>query len=345
MVPKVSVCIPTYNGAAYLAETLNSVSAQTFGDFEAIVVDDGSTDATVDICTDFARQDSRFRIERNTRNRGLVGNWNRCVELAQAPWVKFVFQDDLLRPVGLSTLLDTANHAGTPLAFGRRGFLFEDGTNPEVAAFYEADARRVAELFPKDGHLDSREFSKQVLNNLQRNIVGEPVAVLLRRDVFDAVGAFHPDVAVFCDMEFWARVGTRFGAANTSETVADFRVHGASTTARTTSADNFRMIVLDHVVVQHDMAFDPAYATLRQVAAESGIDMIDRFAATAVWARGQAMRLASDPNHANRKPLEDLERLQARLPRLHNVLVQAQRRHEFGQLVGRVKRTLLGKAS
>lgn len=345
MIPKVSICIPTYNGATYLEETLESVSAQTFGDFEAIVVDDGSTDATVDICAEFARRDPRFRVERNPRNRGLVGNWNRCVELSRAPWVKFVFQDDLLRPIGLSTLLDAATRAGTPLAFGRRGFIFEDGTSSEVAAFYEEDARRIAALFPEDSHLDPREFAKQVLNHLQRNIVGEPVAVLLRRDVFDAVGTFHPDVAVFCDMEFWARVGTRFGAANTSETVADFRVHGASTTARTTSADNFRMVVLDHVVVQHDMAFDPAYAMLRQVAAESGIDMTERFAAIAIWARGQAMRLASDPSHANLQPLEGLERLQARLPRLRKVLVQAQRRHELGQLVGRVKRTLLGKAS
>lgn len=334
-----------YNGEAYLEQCLDSALAQTFSDFELLLVDDGSTDNTLAIAERYASFDSRVRVATNSRNLGLVGNWNRCIELSRAPWVKFVFQDDTLRPNGLSALLNAAKLAGVPLAFGRREFLFEAGTSPESASYYEQFAHRIAELFPNGGHTDARGFSRLLLANLTWNFVGEPVAVLLRRDVFDAVGTFHPDVAVFCDMEFWARVGTRFGVANTIETVADFRVHAASTTARTTSADNFRMVVLDHVVVQHDMAFDPAYATLRQVAAENGIDMTERFAATASWARGQALRLAHDESAGGRKPLEDLERLQARLPRLRKVLVQAQRRHELGQLVGRVKRTLLGKAS
>lgn len=342
--PVVSVCVPTYNGERYLRECFESILLQTRRDFEVLVVDDGSTDGTMDICAEFARRDSRFRIERNPRNLGLVGNWNRCVALSQAEWIKFVFQDDTLHPHGLSALLNVATSVGAPLAFGRRGFLFEDGTSPESTALYEGDASHIAEMFLNDGGTNAREFSKLVMGNLTRNIVGEPVAVLLRRDVFDAVGTFHPDVAVFCDMEFWARVGTRFGVAHTSETVADFRVHGASTTARTTSGDSFRMTALDHVVVQHDMAFAPAYAALRQVAADEGIDMTERFAATAIWARGQALRLAQDPYGAQLKPLADLERLQARLPRLHEVLAPAKRRHELGQFVGRVKRVLSGKA-
>jgi len=334
-----------YNGEAFLAQCIESVLAQTFTNFELLLVDDGSTDNTLAIAERYASFDARVRVAKNSRNLGLVGNWNRCIELSSAPWVKFVFQDDTLRPNGLSALLNSANLAGVPLAFGRREFLFEEGTSPESASLYESFAHRIAELFPKDGHIDACGFSRLLLANLTWNFVGEPVAVLFKRDVFNEVGTFHPSVAVFCDMEYWARVGTRFGAAYTTETVADFRVHAGSTTARTMSADHFRLFALDHVVVQHDMAFAPAYAALRQVAATEGVDLVERFSATAIWARGQAMRLANDPNAGTRKPLDDLERLQTHLPRLRKVLARAQRRHEFGQLVGKIKRTLTGKVS
>lgn len=344
--PKVSVCVPTYNGARYIIDCFESILAQTWQDFEIVVVDDGSSDATVKICSDFARRDPRIRVERNQHNLGLVGNWQRCVELARAPWIKFVFQDDTLRPDGLAVLMAAAiSGNGAPLVFGRRGFIFEAGTTATTAEVYELGARGVAQLFPEDGNMDAQHFSRIVLANLTTNIVGEPVAVLFRRDMIDAVGSFHPDVAIFCDMEFWARVGTRFGVAHISDTVADFRVHGESTTARTMSADHFQLSALDHVIVQHEMAFAPVYAPLRQVAAIEGIDLSERFAATAIWARGQARRLAGEPHGAASKPLQQLERMQVRYPRLRDVLKRAQRQHDLGQLVGRLKRAISGRSS
>ncbi|HLJ75313.1 MAG TPA: glycosyltransferase family 2 protein, partial [Thermoanaerobaculia bacterium] len=94
-VPGVSICLPTYNGSRYLRECLASALAQTHGDFELVVVDDRSTDETMDIIRDVAHADSRVRVFENDANLGLVGNWNRCIELSSAPWIKFVFQDDL----------------------------------------------------------------------------------------------------------------------------------------------------------------------------------------------------------------------------------------------------------
>lgn len=320
--PAVSICIPTYNGARYLAASLRSVLEQTFGDFEVVVVDDGSTDDTPVIAGEFARADDRVRVHRNPKNLGLVGNWNRCVEVAHAPWIKFVFQDDLLRPHGLEGLLNVARATGVPLAFGRRAFLFEDGTDAETRQRYEDAARRIAGLYPRDGGTDAAAFSRVVLEHAGRNVVGEPVAVLLRRDVFDTVGRFHPEVAVFCDMEYWARVGTRFGVAHTCETVADFRVHGGSTTARSTAGDHFRMFVLDPLVVLHDMAHEDVYAPLRHIAAEDGVDLAQRFVAMAHWARGEARRIAASSAGTDRRPLDHLEHLQRRMPHLRRVLDQ-----------------------
>src|SRR5438270_12301052 len=97
-IPPVSVCIPTYNGEAFVRQCIESVLAQSFPDFELIVVDDGSTDGTWDIVRDYEARDCRFRVSRNEVNKGLVGNWNHCVDVATGRWLKFVFQDDELAP-------------------------------------------------------------------------------------------------------------------------------------------------------------------------------------------------------------------------------------------------------
>src|ERR1700709_90296 len=93
---RLSVCIPVYNGERYLDECLRSVRDQTHADFEVVIVDDCSTDGTRDVVGHHAAQDERIRLSVNAHNRGLVGNWNRCLELASGEWIKFLFQDDVL---------------------------------------------------------------------------------------------------------------------------------------------------------------------------------------------------------------------------------------------------------
>ena len=75
------MCLPVYNGAAYIAESIESVLAQTYGDFRLIVSDNCSTDNTEDIVRSFS--DRRLTYVRNARNLGVVGNFNRCLSLAE----------------------------------------------------------------------------------------------------------------------------------------------------------------------------------------------------------------------------------------------------------------------
>src|SRR5215468_6023153 len=98
MRPKVSVCIPTYNGAAYLSECLESVMRQTFAAIEILIVDDGSSDSSASIAQQYTRADKRIRLFVNKKHLGLVSNWNHRVDLASREWIKFVFQDDILAP-------------------------------------------------------------------------------------------------------------------------------------------------------------------------------------------------------------------------------------------------------
>ena len=103
--PSVSICIPTFNGAAYIRECVESALAQTFSNVEVIIADDASTDDTTAIATQLASVDSRVRVSCNTTNLGLVRNWNRAIGLATGAWVKLLFQDDLLDPQYLEELL------------------------------------------------------------------------------------------------------------------------------------------------------------------------------------------------------------------------------------------------
>ena len=68
--PHVSVCVPTYNGAAHLAETLASIAGQTYHDYEVVIVDDGSTDGTLALAEAYAARDARVRVFRNAKRAG-----------------------------------------------------------------------------------------------------------------------------------------------------------------------------------------------------------------------------------------------------------------------------------
>jgi hypothetical protein len=92
----VSIGLPVRNGERYVAGAIESALRQTFVDFELIVSDNASTDATESICRSFARQDSRVRYERSAEDRGAAGNHNRCFELSGGRYFMWLSYDDLL---------------------------------------------------------------------------------------------------------------------------------------------------------------------------------------------------------------------------------------------------------
>ena len=93
--PKVSIGLPVYNAQRYLSEALDSLLSQTFSDFELIVSDNGSTDATGDICRDYAARDRRIHYVREQTNRGAIWNFNRVAELSHGEYFKWAAYDDL----------------------------------------------------------------------------------------------------------------------------------------------------------------------------------------------------------------------------------------------------------
>ncbi|HRX87344.1 MAG TPA: glycosyltransferase family 2 protein, partial [Phycisphaerae bacterium] len=127
--PKVSIGMPVYNGAATLAEALDALLAQTFTDFEVVINDNASTDATETICRQYAARDSRIRYERNATNLGAAGNFNRVFERARGVYFKWFACDDLLAPEYLAACVAALDDGGPDvvLAFPDRAILSPDG--------------------------------------------------------------------------------------------------------------------------------------------------------------------------------------------------------------------------
>ncbi len=107
--PRVSIGLPVYNGQQYLRQALDSLLAQTFSDFELIISDNASSDATPEICREYAARDPRIRCVRHEVNRGAAWNFNYVFGLARGVYFKWHAHDDMLEPSFLErcvTMLD-----------------------------------------------------------------------------------------------------------------------------------------------------------------------------------------------------------------------------------------------
>ena len=112
---EISVIIPVYNTEQFLGDCLNSVLAQTFTDFEAILIDDGSTDKSPAIAEEFATNDKRIVII-HQENKGLSEARNTGIKAARGKWITFVDSDDKLAPSFLQKLLDAAKQNNASIA-------------------------------------------------------------------------------------------------------------------------------------------------------------------------------------------------------------------------------------
>ncbi len=99
--------MPVYNAQRYLREAIDSALAQTFTDFEIIISDNASTDATADICAEYARRDSRIKYHRQSQNRGVVANFNTVFQLSSGEYFKWAAYDDLQAPAYIARCVET----------------------------------------------------------------------------------------------------------------------------------------------------------------------------------------------------------------------------------------------
>jgi glycosyltransferase involved in cell wall biosynthesis len=105
--PKVSIGLPVYNGERFLRAAVDSLLGQTFGDLELIISDNGSTDATAEICASYSARDARIRFTRQDCNRGGIWNHNHVFRLARGEYFRWAGHDDVCAPTFLARCVET----------------------------------------------------------------------------------------------------------------------------------------------------------------------------------------------------------------------------------------------
>ena len=128
--PTLSMGLPVYNGQRYLAQAVESLLSQTYGDFELVLCDNASTDETASIARDLARRDTRVRYYRNERNLGAAPNFNRALLLCagRGRYFKWTAHDDLYAPTYLERCVAVLEQdPSTVLCHSRTVIIDEDG--------------------------------------------------------------------------------------------------------------------------------------------------------------------------------------------------------------------------
>lgn len=225
--PKASVIVPAYNVAKTISDTLDALLAQTYDDFEIVIVDDGSTDDTQKIAQSYAARDSRVRIVRQT-NRGLAGARNTGIVSSFGTYIGFCDSDDLWVPGKL------AAHVAHLEA------------KPDVGLSYSGSA-----LITEDGRPTGLSQSPKLHNItpehiFKRNPVGNGSAPVFRRAALAAI-AFRPEHEkqrpwVFDetfrqseDIECWMRLAltTQWGIEGIPGLLTQYRINNSGLSAAT----------------------------------------------------------------------------------------------------------------
>ena len=217
MLPLISVNLPTFNRARFVAQAIDSVLRQTFTNWELNIVDNCSTDGTWEIISSY--KDSRIRTYRNEENKGMVFSWNRAVQLSRGQYVCYLADDDWFHPNRLERLLTFLQD--NPECWGVCDYLIEVDENGDRIApghgFFET-------YFNRDVY--NSDFHHALVNPINAEAIG-----LFKRVYFDEVGEFEEGLS-FCDMRMHVRnlaKGLRIGSL--PEQLHFKRQHANSATA------------------------------------------------------------------------------------------------------------------
>lgn len=216
-IPKISVCIPTFNGADYLRQAVESVLVQNNQNYEIVIVDNSSVDHTVSVIEDLKKKsDGRIHFYQNNKNIGLAANLNKCLEYAQGEYIKFLCVDDLLLPECLekmSAALDI--HQSVTLVCGGRIYINEAN---EKLGFKRYASKSI--IVPGNKAISRCLYGKCY--------IGEPSAVMFRKK--DLTGFFREDLPQLMDMEMWFQLLENGELLSIENPLCSIRLHSEQMT-------------------------------------------------------------------------------------------------------------------
>jgi glycosyltransferase involved in cell wall biosynthesis len=205
-VPAISVIMSVYNAERYLSAAIQSLLAQTFTDFEFIIIDDGSTDRSAAILADFAEKDSRIRIETHA-NKGLTRSLNEATALSRGEFLARMDADDIALPNRLEVQVRfMREHPDVVLLGG--GYELIDGAG-----------RLLTKIIPP---VDDETLQEHALSG--RTPICHPLA-MTRRDAVIKVGGYDESLTVAQDLDLWLKLGEVGKLACVPDILLRYRQH------------------------------------------------------------------------------------------------------------------------
>lgn len=205
--PAISVIMSVYNGARYLRAAVNSILAQSFADFEFLIVNDGSTDDSGAILRELAASDPRIRVI-DRENRGLIASLNELVAAARAPLLARIDADDIAMPGRFAAQFAyLAAHPEIAILGTNTHELDEQGNLLHCDDFYPADPQAAVKILPD----------------------GPPVchpSVMMRAELVRKVGGYHAAFRHAEDYDLWLRASLHGGIANLPDRLLLYRRSG-----------------------------------------------------------------------------------------------------------------------
>jgi glycosyltransferase involved in cell wall biosynthesis len=212
MTPAVSVIMPVRNGAEWLGEAVASIRAQDFGDFELLIVDDGSDDGTAAMLSGFAAEDRRIRLIRQAPQ-GIVAALNNGIAAARAPYLARLDADDRAR----------RDRLGKQFAFMEaHPEIVLVGTSAEVI---DAAGNVVVRLTPPADHAS-------LTRALSRTNPFVHSSVMMRTVLVRRLGGYRAAFRAAEDYDLWLRMAEAGGVANLAEYLTQYRRHDANLSRR-----------------------------------------------------------------------------------------------------------------
>jgi glycosyltransferase involved in cell wall biosynthesis len=237
--PLVSVIIPTYNRESFIAECVESVLAQTFSNFELIVVDDGSTDRTETVVGGYSDKIRYLRQEQ----RGPAAARNSGIRNASGEWLSFLDSDDLWLPNKLEFEMEYVSK------------------NPNMRICYSEEIwyRRGRRVNPAQKH---RKYSGWIYRKMLPLCIVSPSSVMIHRSVLEKVGLFDEELPACEDYDLWLRIGSRYPIALIPEALIIKRNgHEGQQSQKYWGMDRFRIKALANMLNSAELSEEDRIAT------------------------------------------------------------------------------------
>lgn len=211
--PKISVIIPSYNHAPFIADAIQSVLNQTFQDFEILIIDDGSKDNSVEVIKTFT--DSRIHFLVNEENKGAVYTTNKMIEHASGEYIALLNSDDVWETNKLEKQISfLENNQKYGVVFSNAQIINQDGS------VFESQEHFYATVFEQP-NCSRFEWLNYFFN--VGNAICHP-SMLIRRSVYEDVGLYNPLMASLPDFEMWVRICLKYEIFIMPDKLVKFRI-------------------------------------------------------------------------------------------------------------------------